>query len=419
MTMQRTPMTVVGRFVLRDGGRRKSENTPEDGPHRVLRAVAPNRTSLKEAAMDRRCPRASATGRVPTPHRRGWFGGRARAAVAASAVVLALVGCTGGGEAGGDADNRGTSTPSAGTSTPSAGAATTLPDVVQRVEPSVVTVFVGTGVGSGVVYKDGGIVVTNAHVVGDIKRVELGLADSTRIGGDVMAIDVATDLAVVRAERRNLPPATFDAALPRVGQTVIAIGSPLGFENTVTAGIVSGLGRDIPGSAAETGALVDLIQTDAAISPGNSGGALVGADGKVVGVNEAYIPPQVGAVSLGFAIPSATVIDVADELLANGRARHPYLGIDAATLTPQIAEALGVGVDSGVLVRDVAPGTPAASGGLGRGDVITDFDGERVRSIEEFLGALRNSEPGDKVEIKLRRGGETRTVTVTLGELRR
>ncbi len=210
-----------------------------------------------------------------------------------------------------------TSSPSnvpGGTGSPADGAPTgeragvfgQLPAIIRSVEPSVVTVFVENGVGSGVVYRDDGVIVTNQHVVGDARTVRIGFADGQRADGQVLAADAGTDLALVRVPRTGLPAARFQAELPQVGELALALGSPLGFEGTATAGIISGLGREIPGSAEQSTALVDLIQTDAPISPGNSGGALVDADGDVVGINEAYIPPAAGAVALGFAIPSAT-----------------------------------------------------------------------------------------------------------------
>lgn len=331
-------------------------------------------------------------------------GGR-RLGVAAAVLAVLVAGCTAG-------DDRDGPDPAV-----AGGDTVDFPALVERVEPSVVTVFAGSGLGSGVAYQGGGVVVTNAHVVGDTEQVELGLADGTRIEGKVVARDEVTDLAVIRAARKDLPPARFEASLPRVGEPVLAIGSPLGFENTVTAGIVSGLGREIPGAADKNRALVDLVQTDAAISPGNSGGALVNAEGAVVGINEAYIPPQVGAVSLGFAIPAATVVDVVDELLENGRARHPFLGIAPDRVTPELADGLDLGVKEGVLVRDVVAKGPADAAGIRPGDVITAFGREEVRSVEEFLGALRDVEPGDEVKVELHRGDDRRTVTVTLGEL--
>ncbi|WP_212990809.1 S1C family serine protease [Actinoplanes auranticolor] len=319
------------------------------------------------------------------------------------ALSLALSGCTGKEE------------PAAAPASSADASAAALPEVVARVEPSVVTVLVGKGLGSGVVFRDGGLVLTNQHVVGDARTVQLALADGSRVDARVVGTDVVTDLAVLRAERTDLPVAQFRTELPQPGETVLAMGSPLGLMNTVTAGIISGVGREIPGSATQSRALVDLLQTDAPISPGNSGGALVDASGRVVGINDAYLPPSTGAVSIGFAIPSATALDVADDLLDDGRVTHPYLGVAVDRLTPQIAQALNTGTDRGVLVRDVVAGDPAAKAGLRPGDVITAFGGERVPTVESFLGALRGVEPGDSVELTLLRNGKQQTAKLTVG----
>ncbi len=294
-----------------------------------------------------------------------------------------------------------------------------IPDTVARVDPSVVTVAVGrTGIGSGVVYREGGFVVTNAHVVGKATRVSVELADGSRTPAEVLATDEITDLAVLRTERRDLPAATFSTVQPRVGELVLAMGSPLGFQNSVTAGIVSGLGREIPGAAAQGArSLVDLIQTDAAISPGNSGGALVNIAGEVVGINEAYIPPATGAVSLGFAIPAVTVVGVVDQLIADGRATHPFLGVATTTLTSQIARAFGLSATEGALIQSVRPNSPAVSAGLRAGDVIVTFNSESIRSADELLGSLRGVDPGDEVGVHVRRGGELLKLSVAIGTL--
>jgi S1-C subfamily serine protease len=163
--------------------------------------------------------------------------------------------------------------------------------------------------------------------------------------------------------------------------------------------------------------MVDLIQTDAAISPGNSGGALLNGAGQVVGVNEAYIPPQAGAVSLGFAIPAATVVSVADQLLATGTARHPYLGVVADRVTAPVASSLKLPNTDGVLVRDVAAGGPAAVAGLRVGDVVTGLNGQKAHTQEDFLGALRRTKPGDTAQVEFVRAGKTSTVTITVGAL--
>lgn len=181
------------------------------------------------------------------------------------------------------------------------------------------------------------------------------LASGEELREEVLAVDTVTDLAVVEVDQ-NLPPAQFEEELPRVGELALAMGSPLGFQSSVTVGIISGRGRDIPGAARQSRALVDLIQTDAAISPGNSGGGLVNGEGRVVGISEAYIPPRTGAVAIGFAIPSSTVVDTVDELLEQGSVSHPYVGIVPGRISPRAAEALGVDVEAGVIVLQVAEG---------------------------------------------------------------
>ena len=252
---------------------------------------------------------------------------RVAAATAALALVAGLAAC--GSESNPPATSASTASPPAVTR--SADSFSRIPDVVEKVQPSMVTVFARTGggnqgVGSGVIYRADGTILTNNHVVAGATQVDVAFADGSRVSGRVTATDRDTDLAVIRVDRTGLPAAAFQKSLPRIGSLAVVLGSPLGFEKTVTAGIVSGLHRQIPGSASETRALVDLIQTDAAISPGNSGGGVVDAAGNVLGISVAYVPPQQGAVAVGFAIPAATAARVADELLAHGRVRHAYLG---------------------------------------------------------------------------------------------
>jgi serine protease DegQ len=296
-------------------------------------------------------------------------------------------------------------------------AAGDIPAVVRKVEPSVVTIFVGNGLGSGVVWAKDGTVVTNHHVIesaGVGGRVQVAFADGRRVAGRVRASDPITDLAVVKADRTDVPPATFQRGLPVVGELAVAIGSPLGLESTVTAGIISGLHREIPGTDQQS--LVDLLQTDAAISPGNSGGALVNGRGEIVGINEAYLPPSTGAVSLGFAIPSTTVVDVVRQLLENGRASHAFLGITPQAITPEIADQLGLDQTTGVLVFEVEQGGPAADAGIQPGDVLTRMGNRELEGVEDLLDELRQHKAGDRVQITLVRGGRTQQVEVTLAE---
>jgi serine protease DegQ len=296
-----------------------------------------------------------------------------------------------------------------------AGSLADVPAVSAQLLPSVVKVLTSGGNGSGVVYTPDGLILTNEHVVRGSSTVELGFADGRRLPGTVQAVDVITDLALVQTDRRDLPVARFQTELPVVGELAIAIGSPLGFENSVTAGVVSGLHREIPGTAAETQALVDLIQTDAPISPGNSGGALVNARGEVIGISEAYIPPQAGAVSIGFAIPAATAVDVAEQLRTTGRARHAFAGLEPTQITPQIAAQLDLPGTDGVIVAAIVPGGPAANAGLQPGDVILAVDAEPTRRPEDFLGALRRHNPGDTIAVTVRGpGGQERSAQLTL-----
>jgi S1-C subfamily serine protease len=280
-----------------------------------------------------------------------------------------------------------------------------IPSLVERLQPSIVSVLVqsggGGGQGSGVVW-DGeqGLVVTNNHVVEGASSVQVQLANGEQLPAQVRATDPETDLAVISVDRTDLPSAEFADELPRVGELAIAIGNPLGFENTVTAGIVSALHRDL----GEESAFVDLIQTDAPISPGNSGGALVNGDGQVIGINSAGIPPANSANSLGFAIPSTTVRTIVGQLVANGQARHAFLGV-----TSEPAQ-------GGVRITSVGDGTAAAAAGLAEGDLVTAIDGEPVESTGELVSELRSRVPGDTVTLTVQRGGETVELQATLGD---
>jgi serine protease DegQ len=292
-----------------------------------------------------------------------------------------------------------------------------IPAIVRRVSPSIVTLFVqtpqGQAEGSGVIWDPNGTIVTNNHVVEDADRVDVVFASGSRMRASVKATDRLYDLAVVTVDRDGLPAATFAGALPRVGELAVAIGSPLGFTNTVTAGIVSALHRSIP-SGGQAPSLVDLIQTDAAISPGNSGGALVNGRGAVIGINVAYIPPEARAVSIGFAIPAPTVVDDVKQLIEKGKAVHAFLGIQPAEVTPELAKQFRLEVSAGALAQSVVPNSAAAKAGLRSGDVIVELGGAPVRSVEDLLAALRRHKPGDRVSVKVSRNGKTLTFDVTL-----
>jgi len=291
-----------------------------------------------------------------------------------------------------------------------------IPDIVDAVQPSVVTIFTEGGLGSGVIYSEDGLILTNEHVVRNNTQVEVAFADGQRVAGTVTAADRVSDLALVQAEREDLPAARFQSGLPEIGELAVVIGSPLGFENTVTSGIISGLHRQIPGSASSSQSLVDLIQTDAAISPGNSGGAVVNGQGEIIGISEAYIPPQAGAVALGFAIPAPTATAIAEELLEDGTADHAYLGLTPGAITPQIANELGLEDTTGTMVMSVAEGGPADEAGLRPGDVLTTLEGEELDSPEDLLAALRRLDPGDTTTVGFERGNEPQDVEVEVTE---
>jgi S1-C subfamily serine protease len=312
-----------------------------------------------------------------------------------------------------------TAVPAPGASSATAVAADPFAPVVQIVkqaQPSVVTVLTDLGLGSGIIYTADGMIVTNNHVVSGATTYKVAFASGEQVDAHLVGTDPQTDVAVLKVNKTGLPAATFEQELPQVGSLAVAIGSPLGFENTVTAGIISGLQRTIPGSAQESEALVDLIQTDAAISPGNSGGALVDADSKVMGMNVAYIPPAASAVSIGFAIPAATVTTVADDLIAGKPVQHSYLGIRYAPLTAQIAQQYDIRSDHGLVVLEVVAGSPAATAGIQPGDLITEIAGEQMTQLEDLIAALHRHSPGETIEVKIERNNAPQTLQVTLGD---
>jgi serine protease Do len=307
--------------------------------------------------------------------------------------------------------------------------------VASRVGPSVVQVNVravretplgtqrGEGLGSGVIYRRDGYIVTNNHVIEGATGVYAAFADGTIEDASIVGTDPNSEIAVIKVNRNDLPAATFDDGdAPVVGQLAVAIGSPSGFESTVTSGVVSGVGREFPpeltgSDTAARSALTDLIQTDAAISPGNSGGALADRDGEIIGINVAYLPPaETGAVNLGFAVPSDTAVSVADQLIEKGKVTTPYLGVLTTDLSPEDAGRFDLPVDSGALVAQVVPGSPAREAGVRKGDIITALGDARIVSYGDLLGALRDHVPGDRVTLTIFRNTEEKKLEVTLGE---
>ncbi len=311
--------------------------------------------------------------------------------------------------------------------------------VYERVGPSVVNITFSAqardafgrtqqaeGTGSGFIIDDQGHLVTNYHVVGGARRLDVTLADNTSYVGDLVASDQANDLAIVRinapAEKlRQLTVARLgDSDALRVGQTVVAIGNPFGLERSASLGIVSSLGRVRPGEGQRL--ISNMIQTDAAINPGNSGGPLLNLSGEVIGINEQIEAPTRGNVGVGFAIPVNALKRYLPDMLAGREPRHPYMGIAGAPLTPTLAEQIRAPVQQGVILANVVAGGPAARAGLrggargdpATGDIIVALDGQPVRSVEDVATIIDKKEPGDVVPVSYVRGGQTQETTVTL-----
>ncbi|NDJ24613.1 PDZ domain-containing protein [Nostoc sp. B(2019)] len=273
------------------------------------------------------------------------------------------------------------------------------------------------GSGSGWIINSSGQILTNSHVVDGADRVTVTLKDGRTFDGKVLGEDPVTDVAVINIDANNLPTLAVgnsDGLQP--GEAVIAIGNPLGLNNTVTSGIISATGR----SGSDIGASdkrVDYIQTDAAINPGNSGGPLLNARGQAIGMNTAIIR---GAQGLGFAIPINTVQRIAQELIANGKVEHPYLGVQMVTLTPEVKERiqnrvgdrLNLRADQGVLVVAVVPRSPASVAGLQSGDVIKSINNQPVTKIEEVQKLVENSKIGSTLQIQVERDGQSSQVGV-------
>lgn len=268
--------------------------------------------------------------------------------------------------------------------------------VAREVSPAVVSVRQPRGSGSGVIIRRDGVILTNAHVVGSARQVEIGLADGRRLPGRVLGRDPTVDIAVVQVEANDLPTAPLaDSDRLRVGQAAIAIGNPLDLERTVTSGVVSAVNRSPRGLG-----LDELIQTDAAINPGNSGGPLLDSGGRVMGINTVIYRNTTG---LGFAVPSNLARDVADQLLTTGRVERAFLGINYNEITREMAAQFRLPVSEGIVVSGVARGSPADAAGLRQGDIITGVSGEAIGRGGDLRQLLRDRQPGDDVTIQGRR----------------
>jgi serine protease Do len=307
-------------------------------------------------------------------------------------------------------------------------------EAVNRVAPAVVTIrtsgggLLGTqsGTGSGVIYDAAGWILTNRHVVEDSGSVLVALNDGRTFDGEVYGIDTLTDLAIIRVRADDLPTAPIGRSNGlQPGQLAIAIGNPLGYENTVTTGIVSGLGRQITASDAQMSSnetLRNLIQTDAAINPGNSGGPLVNSAGQVIGINTAV---STTAQGLGFAIPIDVARPIMDQALAGEPLRRPWIGVWYMSISPALAEERSLPVDYGALIatgsgdNPIIAGSPAETAGLRAGDVIVAVDGVTLSADTDLSMLLLPHAPGDTITLRVLRDNSVREIAVTLGELER
>ncbi len=284
--------------------------------------------------------------------------------------------------------------------------------VYRQVSPAVVSVRQRAGAGSGVLIREDGVILTNAHVVGTARAVQVDLADGRSVQGEVLGRDPSIDIAVLRIAGRNLPVAPIgDSDRLEPGQAAIAIGNPFGLDRTVTSGVVSAVNREIPGLGMD-----GLIQTDAAINPGNSGGPLLDSRGRVIGINTAVLrPPGEVAVGLGFAVPINMAYDVVQQILTTGRIVRPFVGISHFDLNPQAAAQFNLPVREGVIVAQVVPGSPAAQAGIRQQDIITRIDDTPITSGGDLRRVLRNRQPGDVLTITVLRPAGATTLRVRLG----
>jgi serine protease Do len=341
---------------------------------------------------------------------------------------------------------------SAQTTTRSAAAATapagTVAAVAQSVGPAVVSVRTDQGLGSGVIYDPSGLILTNAHVVAGAQSITIGLVDGRHFAGKVVGSDTGFDVAVIKIDGSNLPTATLGTTSNlQVGDAVVAIGNPFGFDHTLTTGVVSALNR--PVSEGQGSYNQPMVQTDAAINPGNSGGPLLDINGQVMGITTLVAAPQgIPAQGLGFAVPVDTAKRIADQLVQSGkvtRSGMPYLGVSLSDINrpdampgfpgQQPIPGFGVpgrrgngaqptpsqpqipnGVDHGALVGEVQSGSAAAQAGLQRTDVITNFDNFDIYNPDELLQRLVLHKPGDQVGLTVIRAGQSTNVTLTIGE---
>jgi serine protease Do len=267
------------------------------------------------------------------------------------------------------------------------------------------------GQGSGFIIGSDGLILTNAHVVRDMKDVTVKLSDRREFKAKVLGTDTVTDVAVLRIDAKGLPTVRLgDPQQLQVGDPVLAIGSPFGFEQTATQGIVSAKGRSLPGDGA-----VPFIQTDAAVNPGNSGGPLFDGSGAVVGINAQIYSQSGGYQGLSFAIPINVALKVKDQIVATGKAQHARLGVQIQDLNQTLAQSFGLERPDGALIASVAPGSAAAKAGLKSGDVVTEVNGEAIVRSGSLSSRIGLATPGETVKLKIWRDKAAREIDVKLG----
>lgn len=268
------------------------------------------------------------------------------------------------------------------------------------------------GVGSGVIFREDGYIVTNNHVVAGAREIIVSLSDGQSLKGKLVGADELTDIAVVKVDGGKLPTAVFgDSDDVVAGEPAIVIGNPMGleFQGSVTVGVISALNRTLDISERR----LKLIQTDAAISPGNSGGALANADGRVIGISSAKIAAS-GVEGMGFAIPINTVRDIVDQIMDHGRVIRPYLGVGVYDKETAARAGYQLNVEAGVYVQSVTLDGPAGKAGLQRGDIILSIGGEETNTVGELRAAITAHQVGDRVEIKFVRDGSKKSVSAVL-----
>ena len=270
------------------------------------------------------------------------------------------------------------------------------------------------GLGSGFIIEPDGVILTNNHVVADAEKIIVKLQDEREFQGQVIGTDAKTDIAVIKINAKNLPVIPLgDSDKLQVGEWVVALGSPFGLANTVTAGIVSAKGRWIG-----AGAYDNFIQTDASINPGNSGGPLVNLQGEVVGMNTAIFSRTGANIGIGFAIPISLVKELLPELKSKGKVTRGWLGVSVQELTPDLSNSLGMDKSHGALVSTVADGSPAEKAGIKAGDVIIEYNGKPIQHSSELPILVARTDVGKTVPLKVFRGKGETTLSVTVGELK-